>query len=70
MLGASEDEATLFCIFDALVFNIATHLDAWYLALADRVHYAGVNAGSERFVPINCLFDNERSIAGGVLLQL
>jgi len=70
LLGESDEEATLFCIFDALVPNIATHLDAWYLALADRVHYAGVNAGSERFVRINCLFDNDRSIAGGVLLQL
>ncbi|HET7774824.1 MAG TPA: histidine kinase, partial [Azospira sp.] len=59
-LGNRETEATLFCIFDALVPNIATHLDAWYLALADRVHYAGVNAGSERFVSIPCLFDNER----------
>ncbi|WP_420474416.1 FIST signal transduction protein [Noviherbaspirillum sp. ST9] len=70
LLGESEQEATLFCIFDALIPNIATHLDAWYLALADRVHYAGVNAGSERFVPIDCLFDNTRCIAGGVLLQL
>lgn len=64
-----DTEATLFCIFDALVPNIATHLDAWYLALADRVHYAGVNAGSERFVAIPCLFDQERCIADGVLLQ-
>lgn len=70
LLGESDEEATLFCIFDALVPNIATHLDAWYLALADRVHYAGVNAGSERFVPIDCLFDNERIVGGGVLLQL
>lgn len=70
LLGESEEEATLFCIFDALVPNIATHLDAWYLVLADRVHYVGVNAGSERFTPIDCLFDNTRSIAGGVLLQL
>ncbi|HET7775140.1 MAG TPA: FIST C-terminal domain-containing protein, partial [Azospira sp.] len=69
-LGESDTEATLFCVFDALVPNIATHLDAWYLALADRVHYAGVNAGSESFVSIPCLFDNERCIADGVLLQL
>lgn len=69
-LGEREDDATLFCVFDALVPNIATHMDAWYLALADRVHYAGVNAGSERFVSIPCLFDNERCIADGVLLQL
>ncbi|GBG02699.1 hypothetical protein AZSI13_20260 [Azospira sp. I13] len=70
VLGDSETEATLFCIFDAMVPNIATHLDAWYLTLADRVHYAGVNAGSERFVPIPCLFDNQRCIGDGVLLQL
>lgn len=69
-LGGSDEDATLFCIFDALVPNIATHLDAWYLALADRVHYVGVNAGSERFVPMPCLFDNTRCIGDGVLLQL
>ncbi|HEY0844525.1 MAG TPA: FIST C-terminal domain-containing protein [Noviherbaspirillum sp.] len=70
LLGDSEDDATLFCIFDALVPNIATHLDAWYLALADRVHYTGVNAGSESFQPMPCLFDNRRCLGDGVLLQL
>lgn len=63
-------DAALFCVFDALVPNIATHLDAWYLQLADRVRYFGVNAGNERFVSEPCLFDDERFIAGGVLLQL
>lgn len=69
-LGDSDADATLFCIFDAWVPNIATHLDAWYLALANRVHYVGVNAGSERFVAMPCLFDNSRCIDDGVLLQL
>jgi hypothetical protein len=68
-LGSAED-ASLFCIFDALVPNIATHLDGWYLALADRVRYFGVNAGNERFVSEPCLFDGERFIADAVLLQL
>jgi hypothetical protein len=63
-------EGALFSIFDALVPNIATHLDSWYLKLADRVHYFGVNAGNERFVSEPCLFDAERFIANGVLLQL
>jgi hypothetical protein len=62
--------AALCAIFDALVPNIATHLDQWYLDLADRVGYFGVNAGNERFTPAPCLFDGERFIAGGVLLQL
>lgn len=68
-LGAA-DEAALFCIFDALVPNIASHLDAWYLRLADRVGYAGVNAGNERFAPAPCLFDGERFVDKAVLLQL
>lgn len=65
-----NDEAALFCVFDALAPNIATHLDAWYLALADRVRYFGVNAGNERFVSEPCLFDADRFVADAVLLQL
>ncbi|WP_232368490.1 FIST signal transduction protein [Azospira inquinata] len=65
-----EEEGALFCIFDGLVPNISTHLDAWYLALADRVRYFGVNGGSESFTPMPCLFDGERCLADGVLLQL
>lgn len=66
----ADQEAALFCIFDALVPNIATHLDAWYRVLADRVTYFGVNAGSETFQPMACLFDNHREVGNGVLLQL
>lgn len=64
------EEASLLCIFDALTPNIGTHLDAWYLRLADRVRYFGVNAGNERFVSAPCVFDNERFVADAVLLQL
>ncbi len=67
---ADNQEAALFTIFDALVPNIASHLDAWYLVLADRVHYVGVNGGSERFVSIPCLFDNQNFIADGLLALL
>lgn len=63
-------DAALFCIFDALAPNIATHLDSWYLDLADRVRYFGVNAGNERFVAEPCLFDGERFVADAVLIQL
>ncbi len=67
---AEGEDAALFSVFDALVPNIATHLDSWYLSLADRVRYFGVNAGNERFVAEPCLFDGERFVAGAVLLQL
>lgn len=62
---------TLFMVFDSLVPNIASILDNLYLVLADRVAYAGVNAGSERFCPLPCLFDAEQLVGTGVLcLQL
>lgn len=63
-------ESTLFLIFDAMVATIATFLDELYLTLADRVRYMGANAGSESFLPIPCLFDNDRLVQDGVLAIL
>jgi hypothetical protein len=61
---------TLFMLFDAMVPNIATLLDQLYLQLANRVHYAGANAGSETFQPMPCLFDGKHIVQNGVLLML
>lgn len=63
-------DATLFLLFDAMVPNIATLLDALYLRLANRVHYMGANAGSETFQPMPCLFDGSRTVQDGVLAIL
>ncbi len=63
-------DMTLFMLFDAMVPNIGTLLDIIYLNLANRVHYAGANAGSETFQPMPCLFDGERVVQNGVLLLL
>jgi len=68
-LGGGDD-ITLFMLFDAMVPNISTILDELYLRLANRVHYMGVNAGSETFQPMPCLFDGERIVQNGVLLLL
>ena len=65
-----QDEATLFMLFDAMVPNIGTLLDNIYLQLANRVHYAGANAGSETFAPMACLFDGQRLVNNGMLLVL
>ncbi|HLO77291.1 MAG TPA: FIST C-terminal domain-containing protein, partial [Magnetospirillum sp.] len=65
-----DDTAALLCVFDAMVPNIGTHLDAWYLNLANRVRYLGVNAGNERFAPAPCLFDGDTFAGDGVLVQL
>jgi hypothetical protein len=61
---------TLYMVFDSLIGNIASILDGLYLRLADRVDYAGVNAGSETFQPMPCLFDSERIVGNGVLALL
>jgi len=65
-----QPDITLFMLFDAMVPNIGTLLDDLYLNLANRVHYAGANAGSESFQPMPCLFDSERLVQNGVLLIL
>lgn len=64
---APDAPGTLFMIFDAMVPNIASILEALYLRLADRFAYAGVNAGSETFQPMPCLFDAGGLAGDGVL---
>lgn len=68
-IGVEGTEMTLLMLFDAMLPNIATMLDEIYLKLANRVHYAGANAGSETFQPMPCLFDNKR-VAGNALLAV
>lgn len=69
-LAASERPATLLLLFDAMTPDISSILDALYLFLADRVGYAGANAGSETFQPMPCLFDGERLLGDGILALL
>jgi len=72
-LGSYLDDdipATLFLMLDAMLPNISSLLDELYLRLANRVHYAGVNAGSESFQPMPCLFDSHNIVGNGVLVLL
>lgn len=69
-LPGTQQKTTLFMLFDSMVPNVSSILDELYLNLANRVHYAGVNAGSETFQPMPCLFDAERIIQNGVLVML
>lgn len=61
---------TLFMLFDAMVPHIGSLLDGLYLELADRVSYIGLNAGSESFQPLPCLFDNRQIVGNGLLWLL
>lgn len=60
-------QPTLFLIFDAMVPNIASILDGIYRSEKNAFRYAGVNAGSETFQPMPCLFDTDTLIGDGVL---
>ena len=68
--GETGDAPTLFFIFDGLLPNINTLLNRVHERLGPRVRYAGVNAGSESFQPMPCLFDEERLIQGGSIALL
>lgn len=67
---ADAPKPTLFMIFDGILPNIASILDELYLELSNRVEYAGVNAGSETFQPMPCLFDASQVVGDGVLALL
>lgn len=58
---------TLFLVFDAMLPHIGSILGQSYSRLKHRATYAGVNAGSESFSPIPCLFDTHQCVDGGVL---
>ncbi len=65
--AADGCRGTLFTIFDAMLPNIGTLLNDTHSELATAPRYVGVNAGSESFQPMPCLFDNTRLVRNGVL---
>lgn len=65
--AACDGVPTLFLIFDAMLPNIGSILDGVHRDIGSLVRYAGVNAGSETFQPIPCLFDAETVVDDGVL---
>ena len=69
-LNTQSTDHALFLIFDSLIPNIGTLLEQLYFNLNDRLHYFGVNAGSETFQPGACLFDNDRFCGNGMLAIL
>ncbi|MDR2839554.1 MAG: FIST C-terminal domain-containing protein [Azonexus sp.] len=56
----------LFMIFDSTLPNIGSILAKLFDRLKRSFAYTGVNAGSETFQPMPCLFDNQRLVGGGV----
>ena len=66
----SNDQPTLFLMFDGLLPNINTILYGLYVKLGHKVSYVGVNAGSESFQTMPCLFDHNHFIEQGCIAML
>lgn len=64
------DQPILFMIFDGMLPNVASILHRLHQGLGSGVSYAGVNAGSETFQPMPCLFDADDLVGNGVLGML
>jgi hypothetical protein len=58
---------TLFLIFDSMTPTIGSLLTGIYHKFRKNLSYAGVNAGSETFQPMPCLFDHEKVVENGLL---
>jgi hypothetical protein len=69
-LDQADTSTSLFLLFDAMLPHIGGILEELYLELADQVHYMGINAGSESFEPMPCLFDAQHLIQNGLLALL
>lgn len=58
---------TLALVFDGLFGQTASFLTELYRELGDACRYAGVNAGSESFAPMPCVFNQDRCLTDAVL---
>ena len=69
-VAKSDVKSSLFLVFDVMIPKIESILEELYFQLGDRVDYMGVNAGSETFQPISCLFDNNQLVQDAILAVL
>lgn len=67
-LAKPKERGTLFFIFDSMIPNVGTILDGIYEQYGDSLAYVGVNAGSETFEPMPCLFDHQQQFGDGALV--
>lgn len=65
--NATDMDGTLLLLFDGLYGQTASFLADLYYEVGDTCRYAGVNAGSETFQPMPCLFDNRQCVDDAVL---
>lgn len=64
---AAQPRRALFLVFDSMLPCIGSLMTALCADLSEQLRCWGVNAGSETFQPMPCLFDNHRCVGQGVL---
>lgn len=65
--ASQATRSTLLLIFDGQLARIGSLVEQAYLQLDGRLRLLGINAGSDTFAPVPCLFDTERFTGGGVV---
>ena len=63
----SQTQHSLFLVFDAMLPHIGSLMTEVAHEYGEQLDLVGVNAGSETFQPMPCLFDNHRCVSDGVL---
>lgn len=67
MRDTAQTGRTLFLVFDSMLPCIGSLMTALCADLSEQLRCWGVNAGSETFQPMPCLFDNRQCVGKGVL---
>jgi len=65
--SSADLDGALLLLFDGLYGQTASFLADLYYEVGDSCRYAGVNAGSETFQPMPCVFDNQQFLQDAVL---
>lgn len=67
LASAAASGGTALVVFDAMLPHIASLMTDVARAYAEKLPLVGVNAGSETFQPMPCLFDRDQRVSDGVL---
>ena len=63
----AQTHCSLFLVCDAMLPHIGSLMTEVAHQYGEQLDLVGVNAGSETFQPMPCLFDNQRCVSDGVL---
>ena len=67
LAAARQNGGTVFCVFDGMLPHINSLMVALCNLHKDALQWTGVNAGSETFQPIDCLFDGQQMYRNAML---